>query len=143
MVKKLQNVFIGYWRPNKELVDENLNRLLKEGNIKKSADEYQLIEQGMQVLEDREKKIKKSQAKRISKEACAAYSLWGNFGLSALEFIVGFLSGSIGLIADAIHTAVDILSSAITWIGIKFKQRSTGSTNWWYYSMCSRGIYCL
>jgi len=119
MLKKLQNVFIGYWLPNKDLVDENLNRLLKEGNIKKSADEYHLTEQGMQILEDREKEIKKSQARRTSKEACAAYSLWGNFGLSALEFIVGFFSGSIGLIADAIHTAVDILSSAITWIGIR------------------------
>ena len=52
------------------------------------------------------------------------YSLWGNVGLSALEFIIGFLSGSIGLIADAIHTAVDIIASAITWIGIKINKEA-------------------
>jgi cation diffusion facilitator family transporter len=63
-------------------------------------------------------------AKRVSKDACAKYSLWGNVGLSALEFIVGFLSGSIGLIADAVHTAIDIIASAITWIGIKVNKEA-------------------
>jgi len=50
--------------------------------------------------------------------------LWGNVGLSALEFVVGFLSGSIGLIADAVHTAIDIVASAVTWIGIKVNKEA-------------------
>ena len=49
---------------------------------------------------------------------------WGNVGLSALEFVVGFLSGSIGLIADAIHTAIDIVASGVTWIGIKVSKEA-------------------
>jgi len=78
-----------------------------------------ITEKGLDALQKKEKDINRYHIRRFSKEACAVYSLWGNVGLSVLEFIIGFLSGSIGLIADAIHTAVDIIASAITWIGIK------------------------
>ena len=122
LIGKLYDMYIGYWQVNNELIDINLDQITDEGLIKYSSDKYKITEKGLDALQKNEKDIKRYHTRRFSKEACAVYSLWGNVGLSALEFIIGFLSGSIGLIADAIHTAVDIIASAITWIGIKINK---------------------
>jgi len=124
LIDKLHDMYIGYWQVNNELIDINLNKITDEGLIKYSSDKYQITEKGLNALQKKEKDIKRYHTRRFSKEACASYSLWGNVGLSALEFIIGFLSGSIGLIADAIHTAVDIIASAITWVGIKINKEA-------------------
>jgi len=121
---KLSDMYIGYWQVNNKLIDIYLSRLLDEDLIKYSSDRYRITEKGLDVLQKKEKDIERYHTRRFSKEACAVYSLWGNVGLSALEFIIGFLSGSIGLIADAIHTAVDIVASVITWIGIKINKEA-------------------
>ncbi len=118
LIDKLSDMYLGYWQVNNELIDINLNPLAKEGLIKYS-DKYEITEKGLDTLGKKERDIEQYHARRVSKEACAKYSFWGNVGLSALEFIIGFLSGSIGLIADAVHTGIDIVASAITWIGIK------------------------
>jgi len=120
---KLSDMYIGYWQVNNKLIDIYLSRLADEGLIEYS-DTYEITEKGLDALDKKEKDIEQYYLRHLSKEACAAYSLWGNVGLSALEFIIGFLSGSIGLIADAIHTAVDIIASAITWIGIKINREA-------------------
>ena len=78
----------------------------------------------MEVLNSKEKALEEYDAKHFSKEGCAKHSLWANVGLSALEFVIGFISGSIGLIADAVHTAVDILASAVTWLGIRIDKET-------------------
>jgi len=124
LMDKLSDMYIGYWQANNELIDINLNKMEDEGLIKYSSDKYKITEKGLDALQKKEEDIKRYHTRRFSKEACAVYSLWGNVGLSALEFIIGFLSGSIGLIADAIHTAVDIIASAITWIGIKINKEA-------------------
>jgi len=124
LIDKLSDMYIGYWQVNNELIDINLDRIVNEDLIKYSSDRYRITEKGLDALQKKEKDIERYHIRRFSKEACAVYSLWGNVGLSALEFIIGFLSGSIGLIADAIHTAVDIIASAITWIGIKINKEA-------------------
>jgi len=123
LTDKLRDMYIGYWQVNSKLINIYLSRLADEDLIKYS-DRYEITEKGLDALQKKEKDIKRYHTRRFSKEACAAYSLWGNVGLSALEFIIGFLSGSIGLIVDAIHTAVDIIASAITWIGIKINREA-------------------
>ncbi len=120
---KLSDMYLGYWQINSKLIEVNLSCLADEGLIKYS-DKYEITEKGLEALGKKEKDIERYYLRHLSKQACAAYSLWGNVGLSALEFIIGFLSGSIGLIADAIHTAVDIIASAITWIGIKINREA-------------------
>ena len=123
LIDKLSDMYLGYWQVNNKLIDIYLSRLADEGLIKYS-DKYEITEKGLDALGKKEKDIEQYYSRHLSKEACAMYSLWGNVGLSALEFIIGFLSGSIGLIADAIHTAVDIIASAITWIGIKINKEA-------------------
>lgn len=50
----------------------------------------------------------------------AAYvGIAGNIGLTTFNFIVGVLSGSTALIAEAAHTFSDILTSIITFIGFR------------------------
>jgi cation diffusion facilitator family transporter len=121
LVEKISKLYLGYWRINSELITRNLSHLAKEGWITYEG-KYLITKKGLAVLEKKEREIEKSGQKLADKEVCARYSLFGNAGLSGLEFIVGFLSGSISLIADAVHTAIDILVSAITWIGIRIKK---------------------
>ena len=126
LIDKLSAIYVGYWQVNNELVDINLNGLANGGFIRYS-DKYEITEKGSEALAKKETDIEQYYAKFLSKEACAKYSLGGNVGLSALEFAIGFLSGSVGLIADAVHTAVDILASAITWIGIRIDKEAQSS----------------
>ena len=123
LIDKLSDMYLGYWQVNNELIDFDLNRLTDEGLIRYS-DKYEITEKGLKALNKKEQDIERYHTRHLSKEACAAYSLWGNVVLSALEFIVGFFSGSIGLIADAMHTAIDIIASSITWIGIKINKEA-------------------
>ena len=123
LTDKLSNMYMGHWQVNEELVGSSLNRLESEGFIGYS-DKYEITKKGSDALNKKERDIEQFYVRRISKEACAKYSMWGNVWLSALEFIVGFLSGSIGLIADAVHTGIDIVASAITWIGIKINKEA-------------------
>jgi len=123
LIDKIRDMYVGYWQVNNELIDIDLNHLTDEGLIKYS-DKYEITKKGLEALDKKERDIEQHGMKYLSKEACAKYSLCGNVGLSALEFIIGFLSGSIGLIADAVHTAIDIGASAITWIGIRINREA-------------------
>ena len=46
--------------------------------------------------------------------------------LAAIKGIVGFYSGSSSLLADAIHTSMDIFTSLAVWIGLKLSLKSSG-----------------
>lgn len=149
LTDKLSNMYMGYWQVNEELIGSSLNWLKSEGFIEYSdksrtiilvRDKYEITKKGSDALNKKERDIEQFYVRRISKEACAKYSMWGNVWLSALEFIVGFLSGSIGLIADAVHTGIDIVASAITWIGIKIN-KETQAALLGGIILCSIGVF--
>ena len=48
--------------------------------------------------------------------------------LASLKGIVGFYSGSFALIADAVHTSLDIFTSLAVWVGLKLSLRGSGET---------------
>ncbi len=50
-------------------------------------------------------------------------SVIANVILTIAKGIAGILSGSTALIADALHSLVDVLGSALVWIGIKIAQK--------------------
>lgn len=56
-------------------------------------------------------------------EKAALAGIWGNVLLSLLKLIVGFVANSTAVIADAIHSFSDILTSALTWLGIRVSKR--------------------
>lgn len=119
----LDKIYLGYWAINHNLISKKVEDLKKHDLIREEKT-YKITDKGLEVLEEREKRLKKYDRKIFTKQACANYSLGGNAGLSAFEFAIGFLSGSIGLIADAVHTGIDIIASAITWIGIKINKEA-------------------
>ena len=50
-------------------------------------------------------------------------STFVNFGLGALKLIFGFLIGSVALIADGIHSGLDVFSSFVTFLGLKTAEK--------------------
>lgn len=108
LMDKINDIYLGFWPINHHLIDKNLQNLLDQHLIV-DKNGYQLTTKGKKTLSKKNHKAEGYHQKWFSKDACAAYSLAGNVGLLALEFIIGILSGSIGLLADAIHTAVDII----------------------------------
>jgi len=57
---------------------------------------------------------------REKKRSAALYSVICNSALIVLKFIVGFITGSISIIAEAIHSIVDLLASFIAYVAIKY-----------------------
>jgi len=52
------------------------------------------------------------------KKIAAALSILSNTSLIILKFIAGFISGSIGIISEAIHSGSDLLASIITFFSV-------------------------
>ena len=46
-----------------------------------------------------------------------------NFGLGISKLIFGFLTGSVALIADGIHSSLDVFSSFITFLGLRIAKK--------------------
>jgi len=66
-------------------------------------------------------------------EKVARYSTYANMALTLMKGIVGLLSGSLALIADAIHSLVDIFASLTVYIGLKLSQKKPGLFPYGYY----------
>ena len=68
--------------------------------------------------------LEKEDRIRLKKgEKAAKYSSLINLLLAIIKGIVGFLSGSIVLIADSIHSFSDIFASLAVYVGIKLSMR--------------------
>jgi cation diffusion facilitator family transporter len=62
--------------------------------------------------------------RRLQKGARAAKtSTYATITLTVIKAIVGLLSGSIALLADAVHSLSDIFTSFAVWVGMKLSQR--------------------
>ena len=51
-------------------------------------------------------------------QSISIISTFVNLGLGISKLVFGFLTGSVGLIADGIDSALDIFSSFITFLGL-------------------------
>jgi len=60
-----------------------------------------------------------------SSEKIGTYSIGVNLILVGIKGLLGFLSGSVGLIADAIHSSSDVISSVTVLAGIKISRRKS------------------
>jgi len=57
------------------------------------------------------------------KEKIAVFSILANVILAGGKLIAGFVAGSGAVFADGLHSGVDILSSAISFVGIKIAKK--------------------
>lgn len=51
------------------------------------------------------------------------FSIIGNFLLACIKFVAGVLGNSYALIADAIESSVDVFSSILVWVGLKYSAK--------------------
>jgi len=62
-------------------------------------------------------------AKGQRKRRAALFSLAASAALSALKLIAGFFSGSLALLSEGAHNAVDIAASGLTYLAVREADR--------------------
>lgn len=63
----------------------------------------------------------------LSSSAAARNTTVTDFFLALMKLVAGFLSGSVGLIADGADATIDTASAAVVWLGIKFRKELVGT----------------
>jgi cation diffusion facilitator family transporter len=53
------------------------------------------------------------------KTRAAAVSIGSNSGLIALKVVAGLLTGSVGVLSDAVHSLMDLIASLIAWASVR------------------------
>jgi len=66
---------------------------------------------------------------KIAKETVSLISILVNLLLGLLKVTLGVISNSSALVAEGIHSAIDVISSAITFLGIKIARRKPTATH--------------
>lgn len=51
------------------------------------------------------------------------FSIFGNLLMVIIKFLAGFFGNSYALIADAIESSADVLSSVLVWVGLKYSTK--------------------
>lgn len=60
----------------------------------------------------------------LTEKAQAALASVGSaIGLTAIKFIAGFMTGSLGILAEALHSLLDFFAAAVTWVSVKISGR--------------------
>lgn len=106
--------------------------LIKKNKIILNKDnQYELSEKGRGEAKEITKNIKKY-ANRLEKNflhpiAAARNTIVIDLLLAIMKLMAGFLSGSVGLIADGADASIDTVSAILVWIGIKSKKEFLGT----------------
>ena len=95
------------------------------------ANTYGLTEAGKAAATNYAHEIERSA--RIFREwvaspaAAARNTVVVDFFLALMKLTAGFLSGSVGLIADGADAAIDTVSASVVWLGIRYKKELVGT----------------
>jgi divalent metal cation (Fe/Co/Zn/Cd) transporter len=92
---------------------------------------YDLTAEGEKQAIEFEKGLKKGadvlEGQFLSPSAAARNTVVVDFFLAVLKLLSGFFSGSVGLCADGADAAVDTVSAAIVWLGMKIRREYLGT----------------
>jgi Co/Zn/Cd efflux system component len=92
---------------------------------------YELTAEGREQAEEFEKNLKKGAdflgRQVLNPSAAARNTVVIDFFLAALKLFSGIFSGSVGLLADGADAAVDTVSAAVVWLGMKLKREIVGT----------------
>ena len=106
------------------LIEKSLLRLNAENM-------YELSEKGKRTAENLRKRLEKAAAllerQFFNSTAAAKNTVIADSFLALLKLLAGFLSGSVGLIADGADAAIDTVSATVVWIGMKVKKELLGT----------------
>jgi Co/Zn/Cd efflux system component len=92
---------------------------------------FELTAEGREKATDFERNLKKGadtlEGQILSPSAAARNTFFIDFFLASLKLVSGVLSGSVGLVADSADSAVDTVSAAVVWLGMKIKREILGT----------------
>jgi len=99
--------------------------------VRKNMDnEYELTEKGRYKAEDFKEDLEKGasvfESQIQSPQSATRNTFIVNVFLTIIKLTAGFLSGSIGLIADGADACIDTVSAATVWLGMRFKKELLG-----------------
>jgi cation diffusion facilitator family transporter len=57
------------------------------------------------------------------KAHAAESSIWAAVGLTGMKIVVGLLTGSLGILAEAAHSGFDLLAAIMTWLAVRVSAR--------------------
>ncbi len=60
-----------------------------------------------------------TQAEAPEKSRVAAISVFASAGMAIAKFVVGIVIGSLALVSEALHSAVDVVATIITWMVVR------------------------
>jgi cation diffusion facilitator family transporter len=63
------------------------------------------------------------------KRSAALGSLVAAIGLTGLKIVVGFLTGSLGILAEAAHSGLDLVAALMTYVAVRISGRPADSTH--------------
>ncbi len=92
---------------------------------------YELSGEGEEKAKEFEKGVKKGadilESQVLSPSAAARNTVVIDFFLAALKLFSGVFGGSVGLLADGADAAVDTVSAAVVWLGMRIKRENLGT----------------
>jgi Co/Zn/Cd efflux system component len=109
-------------------VRERLEELMGLGWIVCEGERYALTSLGCEEVNKRLSQLGETGAlirEFLRPQAVSKVTLGVHWGLAALKLPAGLLSGSVGLLNDAIDTLLDGLSSLLVYFGIRFDKERT------------------
>jgi Co/Zn/Cd efflux system component/predicted transcriptional regulator len=106
--------------------------LQKKGFIKiNQKGLYELTPEGERKAREFEKGLKKGanllETQVLGPSAAARNTVIIDFFLALLKLLSGIFSGSVGLLADGADAAVDTVSAAVVWLGMRIKKENLGT----------------
>ncbi len=57
------------------------------------------------------------------KQAAAGSSVWAAIFLTIIKLVVGFMTGSLGMLAEAAHSGLDLVAAVVTFLAVNFSDR--------------------
>jgi len=64
-----------------------------------------------------------TEAMRAEKRAVARNSVYAAIGITALKFVVGITTGSLGILSEAAHSALDLVAAIITLLSVRVSDK--------------------
>lgn len=114
-----------------DIASECQDLLKKELIELELPDTFKLTNDGEKMAREFETNLKKSvttlESKFLNPSSAARNTLIIDFFLAILKLYSGFISGSVGLIADGADATLDTASAFLVWLGIKIKNEIIGT----------------
>ncbi|MGC9517667.1 MAG: cation transporter [Methanomicrobiales archaeon] len=105
-----------------------LKKLIEMGFVYMEDEKYHLTPKGEKLAQKEEKNTERMastvQHRVFNASAAALNTVLVDFILAIMKLSAGFITGSVGILADGVDAASDTISAVLVWVGIKYKKET-------------------